>query len=171
MNLNIFKLAALGTTIIFAVGCNCKEDKKGDELTFPDKVVHNVESDPVKITNIFPQHGLTDPHFMIVGHRLYLAMGHDKSWDTETDWMMDRWEIWSTDDLKTWVKETVIHPNDTYFGPEPNCWAGDFAQKDGKYYWYFSNRFYDTGVMVADKPEGPYKDALGKPLLPSYNFV
>ncbi|WP_010521874.1 family 43 glycosylhydrolase [Aquimarina agarivorans] len=102
---------------------------------------------------------------MIVDDRLYLGMGHDKSWDIEFNWTMDRWEIWSTNDLKTWVKETVIHPNDTYFGPEPNCWAGDFAQKDGKYYWYFSNKFFDTGVMIADKPGGPYKDALGKPLL------
>lgn len=135
-------------------------------LHFPDSVVHNVPSNPVKITNIFPEHGLTDPHVMIVGDRLYLGMGHDKSWNTEFDWTMDRWEIWSTDDLKTWTKETVIHPNDTYFGPEPNCWAGDFAQKDGKFYWYFSNRSFDTGVMVADNPEGPYRDALGKPILP-----
>ncbi|MEM6814659.1 MAG: family 43 glycosylhydrolase, partial [Bacteroidota bacterium] len=37
----------------------------------------------------------------------------------------------------------------------------------GKFYWYFSNRFFDTGVMVADQPEGPYQDALGKPLLPN----
>jgi len=136
------------------------------ELRFPDVVQHQVDSDPVQILNIFPEHGLTDPHVMIVDDRLYLACGHDQSWDVDSDWTMDRWEIWSTADLKEWRKECVILPEDTYFGPEPNCWAGDFAQKDGKYYWYFSNRHYDTGVMVADKPGGPYRDALGKPLLP-----
>jgi len=103
---------------------------------------------------------------MIVDDKLFIGMGHDESWDIEFNWTMDRWEIWSTNDLKTWVKETTIHPNDTYFGHEHNCWAGDFAQKNGKYYWYFSNKYFDTGVMVADNPRGPYKDALGKPLIP-----
>lgn len=137
-----------------------------DGLDFPDVVRHAVGSDTVQILNIFPEHGLTDPHVMIVDDRLYLGVGHDQSWDTEQDWTMDRWEIWSTDDLGTWRKESMILPEDTYFGPEPNCWAGDFAQKDGKYYWYFSNRNHDTGVMVADAPGGPYRDALGQPILP-----
>jgi len=154
-------------SVIAAVGCINKQSNVCQEPEFilPDKIVHEVDADPVKITNIFPQHGLTDPHTMIVGDRLYIGLGHDQSWDIETTWTMDRWEIWSTSDLKTWVKETEILPNDTYFGPEANCWAGDFAQKDGKYYWYFSNRHYNTGVMVADKPGGPYRDALGKPLI------
>ena len=67
-----------------------------------------MKSDPLQIENIFPEHGLTDPHVMIVDDRLYLGMGHDQSWDVEFNWTMDRWEIWSTDDLKTWVKETTI---------------------------------------------------------------
>ncbi|MDO6761265.1 family 43 glycosylhydrolase [Tamlana sp. 2_MG-2023] len=164
----ILKSMFLCLLLFNVIGCfsqsNC--DCCKTELQFPNKIVHQVDENPVKITNIFPEHGLTDPHVMQVGDRLYLGMGHDQSWDIEYDWTMDRWEIWSTNDLKTWVKETVIHPNDTYFGPEANCWAGDFAQKDGKYYWYFSNRNFDTGVMVANQPGGPYEDALGKPLLP-----
>ncbi|WP_049721011.1 family 43 glycosylhydrolase [Gilvimarinus polysaccharolyticus] len=133
---------------------------------FPDIIQHKNVSQPVQILNVFPEHGLTDPHVMQVNGRLYMGMGHDKTWDTETDWTMDRWEIWSTNDLTTWRKETTMYPADTYIGQQPNAWAGDFAQKDGKYYWYFSNRNIDTGVMVATHPGGPYKDALGKPLLP-----
>ncbi len=159
----------LGTVLLLNSACAASSTGcSGDSgmPVFPDVVTHEVTSDPVMILNVFPEHGLTDPHNMIVGDRLYLCCGHDQSWDVDRDWTMDRWEIWSTDDLKTWRKESVIRPEDTYFGPAPNCWAGDFAQKDGKYYWYFSNRHYNTGVMVADNPGGPYHDALGKPLLP-----
>lgn len=46
------------------------------------------------------------------------------------------------------------------------CWATETATKNGQYYFYFSNGNDDTGVMVADNPEGPYKDASGKPMLP-----
>ena len=157
-----FVMLLMAASSTFAADCCTSGDR-----AFPNAVVHETGPGPVKIVNIFPEHGLTDPHVMIVDDRLYMGMGHDQSWDVEFDWTMDRWEIWSTGDLKSWKKETVIHPNDTYFGPDANCWAGDFAQKDGKYYWYFSNRFYDTGVMVSDQPGGPYRDALGKPLLPN----
>ncbi len=40
-------------------------------------------------------------------------------------------------------------------------WATDVAEKDGKYYLYFSardlNGLFRIGVAVADKPEGPFK--------------
>ena len=101
-----------------------------------------------------------------MGGKLYVFCGHDKSWDTEDTWIMDRWEIWSTENLIDWKKESEIHPKDTYIGDLPNCFAGDITSRNGKYYWYFSNRSHSTGVMVSDTPTGPFKDALGKPLLP-----
>lgn len=117
------------------------------------------------VDNLFPDKGLTDAHSIIVDSTLYLFCGHDKSWDTEDTWVMDRWEIWSSKNLVEWKKENEIYPSDTYIGNLPNCFAGDIISRDGKYYWYFSNRSINTGVMVADTPIGPYKDALGKPLL------
>ncbi len=116
--------------------------------------------------NLFPEKGLTDPHCLIENGRLYLFCGHDKSWKTEDNWLMDRWEIWSTTDLKDWKYESKILPTQTYIGDRANCWAGDIMKHKEKYYWYFSNRNKSTGVMVSDKVTGPYKDALGKPLLP-----
>ncbi|WP_111707836.1 family 43 glycosylhydrolase [Lutibacter citreus] len=116
--------------------------------------------------NVFPEKGLVDAHSIIKDGRLYVFCGHDESWDTEDTWRMNRWEIWSTDNLINWKKENEILPTDTYIGDKPNCWAGDIIERDGKYYWYFSNKNKDTGVMVADSPKGPFVDALGKPLLP-----
>ncbi|RZK35738.1 MAG: hydrolase, partial [Pedobacter sp.] len=42
--------------------------------------------------------------------------------------------------------------------------APAIAYKNGKYYYYFSADV-NIGVAVADKPTGPFKDALGKPLV------
>jgi beta-xylosidase len=50
-------------------------------------------------------------------------------------------------------------------------WAPALIRKDGRYYVFFSaNDVRDDmiggiGVSVSDRPEGPYKDLLGKPLI------
>jgi len=49
------------------------------------------------------------------------------------------------------------------------CWAGDIVERNGRYFWFFSNHNRETGVMVADHPEGPYHDAIGGPLVDSFD--
>ncbi len=78
---------------------------------------------------------------------------------------MDDWQIFSSDDLLNWKLEAVVHPEDTFLGKCDECYATDSAYRNGKYYLYFSHQQYKTGVAVSDHPAGPYKDALGKPLL------
>ena len=51
------------------------------------------------------------------------------------------------------------------------CWAGGIAQRNGRYYWYFSNGDQETGVMVALTPEVSYVDALGHPLVNSFDPI
>ncbi|HKJ78880.1 MAG TPA: family 43 glycosylhydrolase, partial [Prolixibacteraceae bacterium] len=46
-----------------------------------------------------------------------------------------------------------------------DCWAADAATRNGKYYFYFSDRKRGIGVMVSKSPTGPFKDALGEPLV------
>ena len=43
--------------------------------------------------------------------------------------------------------------------------GSDYEIEDGTFYWYVSTDHTGIGVAVSDRPEGPYKDALGKPLL------
>jgi len=47
-------------------------------------------------SNLFPEQGVVDPHAIVVDHTVYLFCGHDRSWDSEDNWLMDRWEIWSS---------------------------------------------------------------------------
>lgn len=116
---------------------------------------------------VIPNKGVNDPHIHIFEGRAYLYATHDRSMEN-TRFAMDEWGVWSSDDLVNWTLEGILKPEDTYIGrPYDQCWATDAAYRDGKYYFYFSEQNRQTGVVVGDSPIGPWKDVLGKPLLPA----
>ena len=109
--------------------------------------------------------GMSDPHARVFQNRVYLYTGHDESPKDKT-WVMKKWQIFSTDDLVNWRFENYIHPKDNYMGDgSSDCWAGDAAEANGNYYFYFSDRKRGIGVMQSKSPSGPFKDALGKALV------
>ncbi|KAM0234983.1 hypothetical protein ACHAP5_009887 [Fusarium lateritium] len=59
---------------------------------------------------------------------------------------------------------------DTFEWADAHAWASQAIERDGKFYWYASiagpNVGFSIGVGVADNVEGPYRDAIGKPLVP-----
>jgi len=86
--------------------------------------------------------------------------------DGTPGWGGNQFYVWSSDDLVDWQRSEK--PFLTLNGTEGNvpwavgnAWAPTIAEKDGKYYFYFSgqNPTYDRktiGVAVADSPEGPF---------------
>jgi beta-xylosidase len=52
---------------------------------------------------------------------------------------------------------------------EVRAWAPAIATKDGKYFYYFSAD-KNIGVAIADRPEGPFVDPLGKPLVAKSDY-
>lgn len=116
---------------------------------------------------IIPNRGVCDPHILIFNHRAYLYATHDRSRDSR-QFLMDDWWVWSSDDLVEWKLESVLKPEQTYLRrPFEQCWATDAAERNGKYFFYFSAGNEQTGVVVGDTPIGPWRDPLGKPLLAS----
>ncbi|MFJ9589802.1 family 43 glycosylhydrolase [Streptomyces acidicola] len=80
-------------------------------------------------------------------------------------WSGTRFKAFSSKDLVNWTDHGVILD----LGPDVswadrNAWAPAIAERDGKYYFYFCAE-QQIGVAVADSPAGPFKDALGKPLV------
>lgn len=159
MKINLTKIIAF-VLIASSLFTSCKTERK-QEITS----IEITKNEAIKVDVIVPEHGMADPHAWVENGRVYIICGHDKSWDPTSSFPMDRWELWSTSDLVNWEFHRNLLPQDTYIGNKPNCWAGDICERDGKYYWFFSNRNIDTGVMVADEITGEYKDLLGKPLL------
>ncbi len=106
-----------------------------------------------------------DPAALVVGDTLWLYTGHDKE-GNQRGYQMKDWCVFSTKDLKHWVEhETPLTIKDFSWDKTDDAYAAHTVEKDGKYYWYISTNGSGIGVAVADRPEGPYKDALGKPML------
>ena len=84
-------------------------------------------------------------------------------------------DAFSSPDLVNWTKHERILDNGAVKWANRAMWAPSVIEKKGKYYFFFgandiqSNKEYGgIGVVVADRPQGPYKDHLGKPLIDSF---
>ena len=115
---------------------------------------------------VFPDMGVCDPHVHIFDGKAYLFSSHDYG-PEQPIYRMDDWRVFSSEDLVNWNLEFTLRPEDTFLGENHECYATDAAERNGKYYLYFSDQQRSTGVAVSENgPGGPYIDALGKPLLP-----
>ena len=115
---------------------------------------------------IIPHQGVCDPRIHIYNDRAYLFSTHDDARGHKIYTMYD-WQVFSSPDLIHWQKEFVLKPEDTFLGHITDGYATDGAERSGKYYFYFSKAQECLGVAVSTNgPGGPYRDALGKPLLP-----
>lgn len=121
-------------------------------------------SNPAHKNPIIPLRGVCDPHIHVFGDRMWLFATHDAIPGSGSFSMSD-WQIWSSDDCVGWKLESVVRPEDFWMGKSGSCWATDCAERNGRYYFYFSDGNRSTGVGVADRPDGPYRDVLGRPLL------
>lgn len=78
----------------------------------------------------------------------------------------------SSTDLVNWVKHERIIDTSEVKWINKAMWAPAILKKDDKYFLLFSgndiqsnDEYGGIGIAVADKPEGPFKDHLGKPLI------
>ncbi len=80
-------------------------------------------------------------------------------------------DAFSSTDLINWTKHERVLEQKNIPWLWQALWAPSIIEANGKYYLFFGgNDVHEgevggIGVAVADKPEGPYKDALGKPLI------
>jgi hypothetical protein len=106
-----------------------------------------------------------DPAAMAEGDTLWLYTGHDFSGE-QKGYNLKDWCVFSTTDLVKWTEyPTPLKITDFSWDKTGAAYASHVAGRNGKYYWYISTNGSGIGVAVADRPEGPYKDAIGKPLL------
>jgi arabinoxylan arabinofuranohydrolase len=115
---------------------------------------------------LMPGSGLTDPHVSIYGDTAFLYATHDFSPDSKKFVTKDWW-VWSSTNLVDWQHVGTLKPEETFLKrASDECWAGFGARKNGKYFWYFSAGPTEIGVVEGDSPTGPWRDPLGKPLVP-----
>jgi beta-xylosidase len=78
---------------------------------------------------------------------------------------MRRWSAYSSMDLVNWVDEGQLLSLEEVKWADEAAFAPDAMKWKGKYYFFFPAGF-QIGVAISDRPNGPFKDALGKPLIP-----
>ncbi len=80
-------------------------------------------------------------------------------------------DAFSSKDLINWTKHPNVLTAENVTWIKSALWAPSILESNGKYYLFFgANDIYHDGeggigVAVSDKPEGPFKDAIGKPLI------
>ena len=110
----------------------------------------------------------TDPAPLNVGDSvLYVFTGHDEE-GADFFWMQE-WRVYSTRDMVNWTDHGSPLALESFSWADDRAWAAQVIERNGKFYWYVCAHSSISGgmaigVAVANRPEGPYRDALGRPL-------
>lgn len=108
-----------------------------------------------------------DPAPMVYNDTLYLYTSHDE--DNSTWFTMNDWRCYSTTDMVNWTDHGSPLSYNEFEWSRGDAWAGQCIERNGKFYYYVPINKKDAGmavgVAVSDSPFGPFKDALGHPLV------
>lgn len=122
-----------------------------------------------KADNPIVQHIYTaDPAPLVHNGRVYLYTGRDE--DGSTYFTMREWRVWSSADMVNWTDHGSPMSLATFSWASSNAWAGHTIYRNGKFYWYVPVQERSTGRMsigvgVSESPTGPFRDAIGRPLV------
>jgi len=166
-----FTLNCIFTFVIismFLIGCGIKKNGVGDSSdndadATPAAHIKEYAGNPI-ITSIFT----ADPsaHVWADG-RIYIYASHDIDPSRGCD-LMDRYHVFSSDDMVNWLDEgEILAADDVSWGrPEGGfMWAPDCAYKDGTYYFYYPHpsdtNWQDSwkiGVATSTDPKKDFVD-------------
>lgn len=111
-----------------------------------------------------------DPEAIIFKDKYWIYPTYSDKYENQTFF-----DAFSSTDLLNWKKHSRILDNNAIKWAKKAMWAPAIVQKGKKYYFFFAandiqnnNEYGGIGVAVADKPEGPFKDYLGKPLIDKF---
>jgi arabinoxylan arabinofuranohydrolase len=114
-----------------------------------------------------------DPAPLVHNGRIYLYTGHDE--DGSTWFTMREWRVFSSADMVNWTDHGSPMNLATFSWASADAWAGHAVSRNGRFYWYVPVTNRSTGRMaigvgVSDSPTGPFRDALGRPLVENGEF-
>ena len=107
-----------------------------------------------------------DPEVAVMGGKYWIFPTYSAPFDDQL-----YFDAFSSTDLVNWTKHEKVIEQKNISWLRRALWAPSIIEANGKYYLFFgANDVHEgevggIGVAVSDKPEGPYVDALGKPLI------
>ena len=112
-----------------------------------------------------------DPEAAIFGGQYWIYPTTSLPYGEQT-----HFDAFSSPDLVHWTKHANVLEITAISWAKKALWAPALVEKDGKYFFFFAANDIQSdkevggiGVAVADKPEGPFKDLLGKPLIGAFH--
>jgi beta-xylosidase len=112
-----------------------------------------------------------DPEAAIFENQYWIYPTFSAPYDKQT-----HFDAFSSPDLVHWAKHENILDNTEIKWAKRAMWAPAIVEKDRKYYFFFAANDIQNnqskggiGVAVADKPQGPFRDYLGKPLIDQFH--
>ena len=104
---------------------------------------------------------------MVYNDTFYMYTGHDEG--NSSFFSMNDWRCFSSKDMKNWTDLGSPLAWTDFSWAKGEAWAAQCVERNGKFYYYVTLTCKSggraIGVAVADRPEGPFKDAIGKPLV------
>jgi hypothetical protein len=111
-----------------------------------------------------------DPAPLVYKGTVYLYTSHDE--DDATEFKMVNWKLYTSTDMVNWIDRGTVASLATFpwAVQTNNAWAPQAIERNGKFYLYVpisvpAKPDRVIAVAVADSPLGPFKDALGHPLI------
>lgn len=117
-----------------------------------------------------------DPAALVHEGTVYLYVGHDEATPEARFFVLNEWLIYASTDLINWELKGSLDREEFGWGRQATAWAAQAIERDEKFYWYVTvlnddpdptKAGFGIGVAVADSPAGPFRDALGGPLVRS----
>jgi beta-xylosidase len=111
-----------------------------------------------------------DPTVLVYEDTLYLYTGHDEAPVGTESYIMNNWLGFSSTDLLHWKDHSILLRATDFQWASGDAYASKVIEKAGKFYWYVSvtqaaQPGKAIGVAVSHAPAGPFRDAIGKPLV------
>lgn len=112
-----------------------------------------------------------DPEVLLVEDTVWIFPTYSAPYDEQT-----HFDAFSSTDLVNWTAHTRVLDSDAVPWARRAMWAPSVIEKNGRYFFFFGANDIQSdaehggiGVAVADAPQGPYADHLGKPLIDRFH--
>lgn len=112
-----------------------------------------------------------DPEGAIFGKTYWIFPTYSAPYDKQVFF-----DAFSSLDMVHWTKHSRVLDTSAIRWAKRAMWAPSLVEKDHRYFFFFAandiqhnEQYGGIGLAVSDKPEGPYRDYLGKPLVPAFH--
>lgn len=119
---------------------------------------------------IIHQKFTADPTALVFRDRVYLYTGRDEAPPGTEKYIMNEWLCFSSENLSVWEEHPSPLKATDFAWAKGDAYASKVIQYGNNFFWFAAvtpkaSEGKAIGVAVAGRPEGPYKDARGTPLI------